>query len=303
MKNWENLRFYLAVARSGSATRAAQQLSVSHATVLRRIEQLENELGTRLFKRLQSGYQPTASGLRLLAEAEQIEEQFSAIELEFCGEDELAAGPLKVSQPESDVLNLFPLFAEFSQHHPDIKLEIHSSYEAANLNRHEADVAIRFTDTPPELLVGRRVGQVGFGLYAHPDYLARFEDHSRLEQFNWIIWQRREGGIQMSWLREQVQNPRVVLQTSSTSDVISAIQAGMGVGFVSNHVADNFPNLQYLSSARTIALFTVWILTHRNLRHTQRVKVFMRFIHERLSAQFAELEKLGGGYPSKRRIS
>ena len=175
MRNWENLRFYLAVAETGTAIGAAQKLGVSHTTVLRRIDQIEHELETKLFKRLQSGYQLTADGERLLPNARQVEQEIQELEIRFHGQDKKTAGKLRVAQPESDVLDLYPLYAAFTRAHPEITLEIRSSYDAANLNKQEADVAIRMVENPPELLVGRRVGQVGFGLYASKSYLKRFK--------------------------------------------------------------------------------------------------------------------------------
>ena len=276
MDNWENLRFYLAVARQGTVTAAAKELHVSHATVLRRIEQLEGEIGARLFKKLQTGYELTEIGAKLMDRATELERGIDEMVMQAQGEDEAVRGVLRVAQPESDTLNLYPLLSAFTQRFPEISLELHSSNALAKLNQQEVDVAIRMTDTPPDLLVGRCLGTVDFALHASKDYLSQFADITDLSQFHYVHW--TQGSRESSWLQRVVPEARIALHSSSRSDVISAIRAHMGVGFISTQVAKSFPELLRIPAASSAASFKLWVLTHRDLRNQARVVEFMRFL-------------------------
>lgn len=292
MGNWDNLRFYLAVANTGTASAAAKQLNVSHATVLRRIEQIEKELGSRLFKKLQSGYELTQTGEQLLDETRNIENAITELERKFRDKDQQLEGQLCISQPENEVLDLYPLYAEFNRLHPEIRLQIVPSDQQQNLqqyfNRDEIDVAIRFIDSPPDLLVGRCLGSVKFGAYCSPDYLKKFDAQPELIDCDWILW--RQG--QMQWLYSQFKTPKVVMQTTSVSDVISAIRAGMGVGWLSRLAAQHYPELLEIPTTRHKGSYKLWLLTHRELRNSARVTTFMRFMATSLKEQLKPDRKL-----------
>lgn len=288
MENWDNLRFYLAVARCGTASGAAKELAVSHATVLRRIEQFEQELGTQLFKRLQSGYVLSESGEALLSRAKHIEQETLNLTRHFHGGDGQMAGKLRITQPENEVLNLYPLYAQFIQQYPDIKLEIDSSASLLNLNQQEADVAIRFTKQPTDLLVGRCVGKVSSGAFCSRTYLERFEQMPTLSECDWILWSPNAHtpmGIQYTWLTKRVATPKIIMQTSSVSDKISAIRAGIGAGLVSHPIAMQYDDLVEIPSSQLSTALKLWILTHRDLRKLARVSCFMRFMYEELKKQ------------------
>src|SRR6266851_2419604 len=126
MIDWDDVRYFLAVARGGSVRAAAERLGVNHSTVLRRIAQLEKHLGAQMFEKLPSGYRLTAAGEEVL------------------GRDQSVRGLLRVTlAPPLATHLLMPDFAEFARLHPDIEIEIQSSGELANLTNREADVAIR----------------------------------------------------------------------------------------------------------------------------------------------------------------
>ena len=286
MHNWENLRYYLAVAKRGTVSAAASELGVSHATVLRRIEQMENELGTLLFKKLQSGYELTVAGEKLLVNAEKVEMDIHEMERQFQGQQEQSGGLLRVSQPESDILDLFTHYAEFSREHPEFTLEVHSTMDVESLDRHEVDVAIRVTENPPDLLVGRCLGRIGYGAYASDEYLSGFKKPYNLSEFNWILWHIPPGDRQ-SRLRElKVEDPNIVLFTTRMSDVISAVRVGMGVGLISHHIARLYPDLVAIPDTDGANNYPVWLLTHRDLRNSARVRTFMRFMASALKGQF-----------------
>src|ERR1700678_3853854 len=144
MIDWDDVRYFLAVARGGSVRAAGERLGVNHATVLRRIAQLEERLGARMFEKLPSGYRLTAAGEEVLEFAEQMEASSHLLETRVFGRDQSVRGLLRVTlAPTLATHLLMPDFADFARLHPDIEMEILASGELANLTNREADVAIR----------------------------------------------------------------------------------------------------------------------------------------------------------------
>ncbi|NRB38501.1 MAG: LysR family transcriptional regulator [Pseudomonadales bacterium] len=287
MNNWDNLRYYLAVARSGTVSAAAKKLNVSHATVLRRIEQCESELGIKLFKHLQSGYVLSTAGEKLLSQVEDMESLTLDIERDFQDQDQALSGPLKVTQPGNGIIDLYPLYAQFRQLYPQIELDILPSAELVDLNRHEADIAIRFTDTPQELLIGHQLKPIQFRPYVSQT-LMQSTDSKRFEDYDWILWRPTnrslDDSFQYDWLKKHCKNPKVVMQTSSVSDIISAVRAGIGAGMLSEQIITNYyPDFAIINAEKTLAGKQLWVLAHRDLRNIKRVKVFMRFIRDALA--------------------
>ncbi len=286
MENWDNLRFYLAVARCGTVSAAAKELAVSHATVLRRVEQLEQELGVKLFKHLQSGYQLSEAGKDLFQQVLKISNDVQDIERQFQGNDEVLAGRLRVTQPENELIEIYPLYAEFSRMYPDIQLEISPSLEIKNLNQHEAEVAIRFIHQPPDLLVGRNVGKVRFSAYASKEYLSRFDSMPKVADCDWIVWRDAnkldQRSRQENKLYDLTPDPKIVMFSTSASDIVSSVRAGIGVALISHSIAHQYEELVPIPDVEMSSRMNMWVLTHRDLRNVARVKCFMRFISDGL---------------------
>ena len=144
MIDWDDVRYFLAVARAGSVRAAAQRLGVNHATVLRRVAQLEDRLGVQMFEKLPSGYRITSAGEEVLELADRMEATSNQLEGRVFGRDQSVRGLLRVTlAPPLATHLLMPDLAEFARLHPDIEMDISSSGELANLTNREADVAIR----------------------------------------------------------------------------------------------------------------------------------------------------------------
>ena len=294
MKNWDDLRYYLAVARSGTVSAAAKALGVSHTTVLRHIDQLEAEAGVKLFKRLQSGYQLSETGEKLLQEASTLEADLQSMMARVHGQDEHLTGSIRVTQPQAGAVDLYAIYAQFIRQYPDISLEIQPRYWEVNLNRHEADVAIIHTEQPADLLIGRCVGQVHYRPYATANYLERFDHIPQLSEIEWIIMDRTvttqtQGNSESLWeqLCQLVPKPKVVMQTSSYADIIFAAREGLGAAFMSHVFARQYDDLVPITGCNIANARDVWVLTHRDLRDIARVKCFMRFVSEALIKQLA----------------
>lgn len=282
MRDWENLRYFLAVARQGTVSGAARELNVSHSTVLRRIEQFESILGSKLFKKLQRGYELTAAGEKLFADGQTIETDIDRMLSRAEGQHDVTQGKLRISQPEMGILNIYPLYTQFKRQHPDITLEIQSTMQTHNVGQQEVDIVFRLADQAPELLVGRCLGTIKAKIYASKQYLKQLPKNHTFQDYDWIVWQLSRTIRSKEWMNKNLQNPKIVLSTPHMPDVVSAIVSGMGVGFMSSHEAQQHKNLVELYDGQIIADYKLWMLTHRDLRNSERVKTFMRFMAENL---------------------
>ena len=190
MIDWDDVRYFLAVARGGSVRAAAERLGVNHSTVLRRIAQLEERLGAHMFEKLPSGYRLTAAGEEVLEFANQMEASSHQLETRVFGRDQSVRGLLRVTlAPPLATHLLMPDFADFARLHPDIEMEILSSGELANLTNREADVAIRVVydrKTLPLNLHGLKGPELFGGVYMSRDRLAAWRAGAP-DPIRWIV--------------------------------------------------------------------------------------------------------------------
>lgn len=271
MKDWDDLRHFLAVARRGSVRAAAADLRVTHSTVSRRIDAFEERLGVRLFERLPGGYLLTASGEEMRVSAERIEREMDAANRRLAGRDTRLSGVLRVTLPDSLAqCLLMPDIVAFGAAHPAIELDLRVSSSMADLTRREADVAIRLSNDPPGHLVGRRLLRYARAIYASNDYVAA----RTAGAYAWIGWDDPVPDPQ--WVREG-SYPRVPARNRLANTMVqfAAAKAGMGIALLPCYMADVEPTLRRLPPATPMPDRDVWLLTHEDLRHTARVRRFL----------------------------
>jgi DNA-binding transcriptional LysR family regulator len=273
--DWENLKFFLAVAREGTLAGAGRALSVKHSTVLRRIAQLEETLGLKLFERHPTGYLLTAIGREMLEPLVRIDEDLVVLERRLSGQDLRLTGTVKIST----IGVLAPWIADslvaFRALYPGIRVEIAISPTAASLARHEADLSLRVSRNPPESLVGRRLATVRHGIYAARTHAAAEEMTPDLAHHDWIGYSDGRGDLpQAKWMAAHVPPDRIVLRTNHTGMQVAAVKAGLGLGVLPCYLGDAEPNLRRLDTIDGLGQ-EMWILTHADLRRTPRIRVLM----------------------------
>jgi len=274
--NWDDLKIFLAVAEAPSMRAAAKSLRVSHSTVSRRIEALEKQLAARLFDRMPDGYQLTPAGRDLLPISRELREKVDAYGLRVLGRDTDLEGQISVTMPDAvAVAVLMPYFAEFQSLYPEITLKIDDSLEVYDLNRREADIALRFTSEPAEHLIGRRIGKAHQAAYAHADYIVKYDLSDPDCTAKWVGWGSPEEGP--AWI-ESSPYPQLKLAGHFNNPLIQreAVRQQMGIGYLPCAIMDDDPTFVRLSKPQPSVDF--WILTHRDLRSTERLKVFREFI-------------------------
>ena len=300
MIDWDDVRYFLAVARSGSVRAAAGHLNVRHSTVLRRITQLEERLGARMFDKLPSGYRLTDAGEDVLAFAEQMASASNGLETRIFGRDQSVRGRLRVTMTHL----LMPDLAEFARLHPDIEVEILSSDAPVNLTNREADVAIRVVyerSTLPLNLHGLPGPELFGGVYMSGDLLAAWRARAP-QPVRWIL--KEFDGIP-AWAREgDVPIAAVPFRTSDAGVHIAAVRQGLGMTTLPCFVGDADPLLVRAPGTRVHMHGTLWLLTQGEARRTKRVQLFTEFTSRRLAAYaelFAGLRVTSAGLPSRSR--
>jgi DNA-binding transcriptional LysR family regulator len=286
MDNWDNIRFFLAVARSGSVRAAASVLGVNHSTVLRHVSQLEAQLGARLFEKLPSGYVLTPAGEEILELAGSMESLSSQLQAQIFARDQSLSGALRVAMPPSLATDLLmPDLAEFSCQHPAIELQIISSYDTVNLTRRQADVAIRLVYdqmTLPQHLIGTRLQDVYRGVYIASSLLDSLQSDD-LSDIRWIL--KEEDGDAPDWAASQgpgSKRPPIIVNDLASQ--VAAAKAEMGATILTCFIGDEDPELVRVPGSVTEYYGTIWLLTLDETRKIKRVKVFSDFIKSRINA-------------------
>jgi len=285
--NWDDMRLFLAVARTGSISGAAKQLGVQHSTVSRRMRQLEDKLGARLIERKQTGYELTPSGERIKLAAERIESEVLAVDGELLDKDTSLLGPLRVTAINNMASSvLMPMFSSFSQQHPEVELHIIVSNTDASLPQREADIAIRLTNTPGDTLIGTRMVTVASTIYGSRDYLERL-----CQQENKPIWIGVECcSFHKSWTKQNCGDQPHYFFSDDTLLTMAAIREGLGVSYLPCFMGDSDPLLERYSEPDPAHDLGLWILLHPDLKRTARVLMFRDHMLNAIRQQAALFE-------------
>ncbi len=285
---WDDLKHFLAVSRTGSLTEAARRLKTSAATVGRRIMALENRLNTRLFDRKTSGYALTEAGKTICIAAEEIERTVLTIERTSAGHDLRPTGTVRVASAE-DMAAAFiaPNLAQFQCSYPKIALELTTRMGLVNLDRREADISLRQSRPREGNLVIRRVGSWPLGLYAAKRYVAARglkPGRIALADVGIITWTEEWAHLLGGpWFAQHASDSAIVLRANSRRVHQAACKAGLGVAILPSIFADADPDLVCLLSPEEVTVLDVWLVAHEDLARAARVRAVMEFLSDSVS--------------------
>ena len=269
--NWDDLRLFLAVARTGSISGAARQLDVQHSTVSRRMRQLEERLGTRLIERKKGGYELTEAGEEVRQAANRMEREVLGVDGALLGKDTDMVGPLRVTAINNMATSVFmPMFARFSEQNPMVELHVAVSNSDASLYQREADVAIRLTNSPPDTLIGKRVVTVASAIYGSRSYLEKIRTLGG--EPRWIGVNCCE--FHKNWTRESCGEHVHHFISDDTLLTLAAIREGLGISILPCFMADTDPLLERYRNPDPGYNLGLWILLHPDLKRTTRVLAF-----------------------------
>lgn len=286
MRNdWNDLQIFLALERGGTARAAGARLKVSHSTISRRLEAMEQRFGTKLFDRTPDGFVPNASGARILARAQQIEAEMMELERSVIGNDIRLQGDIRLTAPPPVTeYILLPMLEQFQKDYPLITIELNSTYGHADLSRRDADLAIRFSDKPDDYLVGRRLPEFRETVFASPEYIARHWDGDTPVSPEWIGW-HEDGPLSLRARKENFPKAPIKWKMPNLSLHARAAVQGLGMASLPCSMGDSIHGLVRVPGAKLIDSYPGWLLTHPDLRRMERVRVFAKFLHEAINAQ------------------
>lgn len=265
---WDDIRFFLALARAGSLSGAARSLQVEHSTVARRVESLELALGLRLFDRLPRGWQLTAEGETLAAQAQCMEDEALAFSRAASGVASFS-GTVRISAPPTFASHfLAPRLRPLRQRWPAVQLELAGESRQANLARREADIAIRLLRPSAPGLVVRALADMGFGLYGSKEWLTRPEEEWEFLGYDESL---REAP-QQQWLEKFAGQRAMVLRSNELGSLHQAARAGMGVALLPHFLGKGDRQLRLAARHPCLARRKLWLVMHPDLRRSPRVR-------------------------------
>jgi DNA-binding transcriptional LysR family regulator len=285
---WDDLRVALALARAGSVRKAARDLGVSHSTILRRLHALEQAAGVRLFEPRPDGYEVTPAGQDVFDTAVELEETVIGLQRRVAGSDLRLSGPVRVTLPDPFAPVLVPILGDFSRAHPGIDVTLLLGTVFVDMAHREADVAVRVAPDPPPDLIGHRVCMAGVGIYGSRSYLEG-RSARRLDELDWVGWAGDSQMFFARWTRDNVPPERIVLRVSAGWGLREALDADTGVAIVPCALGENRRNWKRIDLLPDAAA-PLWVLTHRDLRTTARVRVLRDFLVDALRERRAAIE-------------
>jgi DNA-binding transcriptional LysR family regulator len=296
MLDWNDLRYFLAVAEHDSTLAAGRALRVSQTTVARRIAALERAIGFPLFEKRQAGYSLTPAGEGLLDRARQVDVAASSFVEAAAAEKRDTSGTVRITTQEIFAVTLLaPMLRQLHERHPEILIELDDSQEFRDLGEGEADVALRSAvgDRGPGV-VGRRICADDWTLYCSRDYAAQHgvpRNRAQLKKHVFI----GGGGTKLwhaysAWLHDLGLDDRIIMHHASAMGMMSAIRSGLGIAVLPCIVADVEPDLIQCLPPKDDHGRSMWLVTHERVRHTPRVRAVIDFLYERLTRHIRQLE-------------
>jgi DNA-binding transcriptional LysR family regulator len=273
--DWEDVRFFAALARHGSLSATARALTVNHATVARRLAALEQTLGTRLFKRRPTGYEPTAAGRSALEAADVMESAAAA--LRRLEPEAALSGLVRITAvPSLAEMFLIPRLAALQQQHPALDLEVVAERRPVSLQRHQSDIALRLGRPERGDLLARRIARVAYAFYAAPAWRERLKRGAPP-----LLIGFDEAGAQFpeaQWLARRFGKARLAVRCNSQIGQIAAARTGCGIAMLPHFLVSDDPALVEIRLPEAPPARELWLLTRHDVQRTPRIRVVTDFL-------------------------
>jgi len=281
---WNDLHVVLALCRSGTLSGAARDLGVNHSTVFRRIVAIEKKIDVRLFERLATGYVMTEAGELMFASAERVETEVFGLSRKLIGGDLRLSGHLQVTAPDALTMEvLMPHIVRFCKTYPGIELDLTVENGFLDLSQREVDVAIRSTNKPPDMAVGRCLCKLGATIYGSKRYIDEQGDKS-IEQYAWLMPRKGLDWFSVNqWLERRYTDAHVTFRSNTMLGLFEAVKLGLGVAPLPFFMADSEADLKRIIEPPKEFESELWMLTHPDLRRTARVAAFVDFMTEAIA--------------------
>lgn len=281
--NWDDTRIFLALTRTPSLRAAARSLGVDQATVGRRLNALESELGAKLFLRAKDGYLLTAAGETALAAARRMESAALELRTKIEGQDEHPGGLVRVTSTDSIAIDLLlPAVEQLQQQWPNIRVDLEVSTQLLSLSRRQVDIAFRNVRPDAPDLVVRRVAAWPVGLFASEAYLARFGEpvpEDELRGHHLVVYAPYlEQGPFLTMAGVPARQARIAMTVRSSLLVRKAVAAGIGLGEMPVWMGEREGLVRIWPQRRRPNDYEVWQVMHPDLQRTARVRAAAQFL-------------------------
>lgn len=284
MLNWNDLKWFVAVADAGSFRLAATRTGLNHTTLSRRMAALEEALGTALFDRSPHGLELTDAGRELRLTANAVAEEIEDVQLRLAGRDGRLEGQVSITYSDGFASDVIRAAAELRQLYPGISIVHVNTEDFVDVGRREADIAVRASDSPPESLVGRRIGEIAWDLYGakrlYPEAPAEFvpADH------DWIGFGGRWAKAPpTAWMRENVPAERIRAEADDPQSIRELAAAGIGLGLLMRNDGARDSRLTRITAwPGELPPSSLWLLIHPDVRSVRRVRVVADYLYDHL---------------------
>lgn len=290
MRDWADIRLFLAVLDRGSLVGAAEALGLTQPTVGRRLSAMEERFGTPLFARAGRRMQLTDAGAGILEGARRMEREMLAIELSLTAHSTELCGEVAISATEGTGTEwLSPALYDFHQLYPQIVIKVQIESRSVDLLQREADLALRLGRPTQPSLIARHLVDVAFGLYASPRYLEKRGMPTSIEalaEHDLVGLDPTQGrmAISKAFPTEERLPGNYVYLTNSPTAQLAAVEAGFGIGVMSRRWVSMRGGLTPVLPDYTAAKVDLWLVSHEELRYSARIRAVSDFIAERFEA-------------------
>jgi DNA-binding transcriptional LysR family regulator len=289
--DWDLLRYFMRVARLGSLTKAAEQLKTTQATVCRRIDMLESELGVALFSRSPQGYSLTQEGRDFLPKAQSIEDQMLDLQRSQSQpkSDQNLNGTVRLATAENlATAILLPSLGVLRTQHPDLKLELATGVRSVSMTRREADLSLRLVRPTQNSMTIRKLGTQAHAVYASKEYA---KTHclslglSDLRHTDLVGWDDEFASLQMAqWLHKTTDGKPLSLTTTSLLPQIIALRSGLGVAVLPCFLGDAQPELCRVVEPDDVFAQDIWLTFDAALSKVPRIRVVVDWVVDAVQA-------------------
>jgi DNA-binding transcriptional LysR family regulator len=287
--DWNDVAIFLSLSRCGSVRDAARVAKVDPSTVSRRLAAFERSLGARLFDRLPTGLSPTAAAGEIMDSALRMEAEYHGIGRRVAGRDTRMSGLVRLTLPRALSELAFAALRRFGELHPEVEVESLTSDVTVDLNGRQADVALRIADAPPEHLVGQRIARLASAIYASEAYRRAHPLPLSSDEHRWVDWAPQYlVKPALAWVAKSYPHRRLALRGLSTHDVLEAVVNGVGLGALPCVLET--AQVVRLEMSPPASWSSVWVLTHREVRPSARVRALASFLAQALRASRARIE-------------
>lgn len=281
--SWDDYKIAYQVALDGSLSQAGKSLNINHATVLRRINQLEAALDVKLFFRHQRGYKLTDAGMVLMEELPEFIAKFTQLENRLHNVEGHISGELRITTISSYSSQLTPVLKAFRDANPEIRIKLLSTDDIVPLQSGAAHVSLRVGPKPdsPDLVV-KKLTTLATSYYAAQSYVQMFglpESNEALNQHYWVL--PTSDLYRIPFVRHIIDNidkDKIIFQSNHFPDINQAVIAGMGIGPLDEQHAKLYPSLVPVPLNLPRSEEAIWFVYHKDLKHSARVKCFYDFL-------------------------